>query len=240
MIFPPPSLSLESVYFLSTPRDLLIFPITANCCSQCFAFVIKMQSGFPNWLTASPYNPPTLTPDLEATTVENRIPWLLGVCSVRGLMGLGAGSWRELAGHQGGMKRLLRESRACREGTWCLSSPWALWWVSGRVTGLWDDDDWWLLWPAQWGGGGLSWAFQTGKRRASLKAEWQGDEHAGDGLPRIICRSAGSGTAPSAATQMPPTSASPPKHPFSFPTHHVKPTQPLPWSCPCSEPMKCT
>ena len=34
MIFPPPNLSLESVYFLSTPRDLLIFPITANCCSR--------------------------------------------------------------------------------------------------------------------------------------------------------------------------------------------------------------
>lgn len=31
--FPPPNLSLESVYFLSNPRDLLIFPITVNCCS---------------------------------------------------------------------------------------------------------------------------------------------------------------------------------------------------------------
>ena len=33
MTLPPPILSLESVYFLSNPRDLLIFPITENCCS---------------------------------------------------------------------------------------------------------------------------------------------------------------------------------------------------------------
>lgn len=36
---------------------------------------------------------------------------------------------------------------------------------------------------------GLSWAFRRDKRRASLKAEWQDDAHAGDGLPRIVCQS---------------------------------------------------
>lgn len=53
---------------------------------------------------------------------------------------------------------------------------------------------------------GPSRAFRTDKHRASLKAEWQDDVHAGDGLPRIICQSACSETAPNAATEATPTS----------------------------------
>lgn len=95
MIFPPPSLSLESVYFLSTPRDLLIFPITANCCSQCFAFVIKMQSGFPNWLTASPYKPPDPHTWLGGNNSGKQDPLAAGCLFCRGAHGFGG---RQLAG----------------------------------------------------------------------------------------------------------------------------------------------
>lgn len=48
-----------------------------------------------------------LTPDLEATSVESKIPWLLGVWGSlygQGLMGE-VGSWWEPEEHQDGAKR---------------------------------------------------------------------------------------------------------------------------------------
>lgn len=142
-------------------------------------------------------------------------------------MGLGAGSWRELGGHQRGAerRRLLHASWARGEGAWCLSSSRELWWVSGRVTGLRNvtaDGCDGLPNEAE---ASLSEAFRTNKHRTSLKAEWQDDEHMGDDLPRIICQSAGSGAAPSAATKMPP---SPPAPCFHLPTRGPLPLPHLP------------
>lgn len=73
----------------------------------------------------------------------------------------------------------------------------------------------------------LSWAFRTNKHRASLKAEWQDDEHASDGLPRIICQSACSRTAPSAATEATPTSPPYLRTPSPLPTHPSKRLSPF-------------
>lgn len=58
-----------------------------------------------------------LTPDLEATSVESKIPWLLGVWHSLYSQGLmdEVGSWWEPGEHQDGAKDagLLHESGVC-------------------------------------------------------------------------------------------------------------------------------
>lgn len=102
-----------------------------------------------------------------------------------------AGSWWELGERQEGANR--RWAPACIPGMlggmWCLSGSQECWWVWGRVAGLRNDDaDGCDSLPNE-AEARLSRAFRTSKHRASLKAEWQDDEHAGDGLHRIMSAS---------------------------------------------------
>lgn len=58
--------------------------------------------------------------------------------------------------------------------------------MCGRVAGLWNADADGCDSLPNAAEARLSGAFRTSKHRASLKAEWQDDEHAGDGLHGIM------------------------------------------------------
>ena len=60
----------------------------------------------------------------------------------------------------------------------------------------------------------LSRAFRRDKHRASLKAEWQDDEHTGDGLPGIVCQS----------KALRPYPLLPPRRPRPLPPHPRTPS----------------